>query len=262
MYKVVHYLIHKADQEHSQIETSQNSLELPFSLMLEHEFRRRNIRAQIKEVTFDFLKDPVPAFLKKYGIEKYHFICFDEMICTRFSPNFSKALIKMKNNVAALWIAIGAKPIAGRFPLATLTKEGFVCPEMKYPLRNPIDVAKKAHKVSQDGVKNQLDGILQNEVHFPDTNIVQGQVIAIDYVHSSYLDALQATIEKIPKPMTALIFIDNTQVTDFDPEEIHTAFIEGKQPILIKRFQDFSIANAKRWLCEPQTRKIDLCNST
>ena len=119
MYKVVHYLIHKADQEHSQIEASQNSLELPFSLMLEHEFRKRNIRAQIKEVTFDFLKDPVPAFLEKYGIEKDHFVCFHEMICKKFSPIFSRALIEMKNNVAALWIAIGAKPVIGRFPMAT-----------------------------------------------------------------------------------------------------------------------------------------------
>ena len=78
MYKIVHYLIHKPDQDHSDIETSQNSLELPFSLMLEYEFKRRNIRVQVQEVNFDFLKDPVPAFLKKYGIEKDHFVCFAE----------------------------------------------------------------------------------------------------------------------------------------------------------------------------------------
>ena len=119
MYRVVHYLIHKPDQDHPDIETSQNLLELPFSLMLDHDFKKRNVRVQIQEVTFDPLKDPVPAFLKKYGIEKDHFVCFDEMICKKFSPIFSRALIEMKNNVAALWIAIGAKPVIGRFPMAT-----------------------------------------------------------------------------------------------------------------------------------------------
>ena len=259
MYKIVHYLIHKPDQDHSDIETSQNSLELPFSLMLEYEFKRRNIRVQVQEVNFDFLKDPVPAFLKKYGIEKDHFVCFDEMICKRFSPTFSKALIEMKNNVAALWIALGAKPVIGRFSMAAFTKSGFVCPEMKYPLRNPIDVAKKAYKVSQDGVKNLRELGLQNEVHLPDTNLVQGQVIEIEDVHPSYLDAVQAATEKIPKPMSALIFIDVSQIADFDPEKIHTAFVERKQPILIRRSQEFSLVNAQKWLCEPQTRKTDLC---
>ena len=259
MYRVVHYLIHKPDQDHPDIETSQNLLELPFSLMLDHEFKKRNVSVQIQEVTFDSLKDPVPAFLKKYGIEKDHFVCFDEMICKKFSPIFSRALIEMKNNVAALWIAIGAKPVIGRFPMATFTKSGFVCPDLKYPLRNPIDVAKKAYKVSQDGVKNELDGILQNEVHFPDTNIVQGQVIAIEYVHSSILDALQATIEKIPKPMSALIYIDDRQIADFAPMTIHSAFAGRKQPFVIQRSQEFSIGNAQKWLCEPQTRKNDLC---
>ena len=137
--------------------------------------------------------------------------------------------------------------------------DGYREPSLKYPLRNPIDVAKKAYKVSQDGVKNELDGILQNEVHFPDTNIVQGQVIAIEYVHSSILDALQATIEKIPKPMSALIYIDDRQIADFAPMTIHSAFAGRKQPIMIQRSQEFSIGNAQKWLCEPQTRKNDLC---
>ena len=47
MYKVVHYLIHKADQEHSQIETSQNSLELPFSMNLEKETSEHKLKKSL-----------------------------------------------------------------------------------------------------------------------------------------------------------------------------------------------------------------------
>ena len=236
IHKTVHYLIHKPDQEHQDINPSENPLELPFSLMLEHEFRKKNSQVKIQEVTIDFLKNPVhvPALLEKYGIKKDHFVCFDEVVCKRIDPTFPEALIEMKKNVAALWIAIGAKPVTGSFPITTFKKNGFVCPEMKYPLRNPIYVAKTAYKVSQDGVKNQLDGILQNKVDFDDTNIVQGQVIAIENVHSSYLSALQATIEKIPPPMFALIYIDDRQITNLVPEQIQTAFVKRTQPILIQ----------------------------
>ena len=56
----------------------------------------------------------------------------------------------MKDNVAAFWVAIGAKPVIGRFSLKALEESGFECPTLSFPLRNPLEIAKNAHKITQD----------------------------------------------------------------------------------------------------------------
>ena len=58
------------------------------------------------------------------------------------SGAFLKGLKQMKDSVFALWIAIGAKSVMGRFPVTALEEIGFTCPEMKYPLRNPLQIAR------------------------------------------------------------------------------------------------------------------------
>ena len=84
----------------------------------------------------------------------------------------------MKDNVAAFWVAIGAKPVIGRFSLKALEESGFECPTLSFPLRNPLEIAKNAHKITQDGADNLLDGILRNDIDITsETNIIQGRLI-------------------------------------------------------------------------------------
>ena len=87
----------------------QNSL-LPFTLVLQKEFPTE----VVKETSFQFGVDSVKDFLKQYGIEPTHHVIFDEVICTRYNKAFIDSIVEMKNNVASLWIAMGAQPITGR----------------------------------------------------------------------------------------------------------------------------------------------------
>ena len=147
--KTVHYFVQRPDH------LQDDCFKLPFTLMLEHEFKKRKINVKVRETTFKFGFSKVKPFLKEYGIEKDHIVCFDEIICKQYSRSFSKGLNKLKDNVAALWLAIGAKPVVGSFSINAIKKSGFICPTMRYPLRNPIEIAQKAHRVSQDGAKNR-----------------------------------------------------------------------------------------------------------
>ena len=117
MNKVVHYLVHKPGTR------AETSPKLPFTLMVQDEFQKKNINVHIQETSFEFGNEELAPFLQELGIEKDHFVCFDEIICKKFSTAFSKALIDMKDNVAALWIAIGAKPVVGSFSLNQLKKQ-------------------------------------------------------------------------------------------------------------------------------------------
>ena len=71
--KVVHYLVHRPVREFG------DSAKLPFTLVLEHEFEKKNIKVHVKETTFRFGIDKLNTFLKDNGIEKDHFVCFDEV---------------------------------------------------------------------------------------------------------------------------------------------------------------------------------------
>ena len=73
-------------------------------------------------------------------------------------------LKKLKQNVAALWLAIGGKSPTGRFGLKAIEKAGFECPGMTYTLRNPLLIAKRAHKISQDAAENKVDICLNNDI--------------------------------------------------------------------------------------------------
>ena len=159
-------------------------------MMLEYEFK--NIDVQIKETTFKFGVDSLESFLNENGIESDHCICFDEVICKEYSTSFSKGLNEMKESVAAMWVAIGAKPVMGRFAIKALEKSGFNCPTLQYPLRNPLEIAKSAHEVCKNGAQNMLDGILQNPISLSaSTNIAQGQLIKVDEIQSSCSNAIK-----------------------------------------------------------------------
>ena len=87
----------------------------------------------------------------------------------------------MKGNVAALWVAMGAKPVLGPFPVKTLEDYGFVCPKLSFPLRNPLEIAKNAHMVSQEGARNLQVRNLANKIDITsDTNIIKGKKYGIN----------------------------------------------------------------------------------
>ena len=132
-------------------------------MMLEYEFKSIDVR--IKETAFKFGIDSLESFITENGIESDHCICFDEVIYVKnTSKTFSKGLNEMKESVGAMWVAIGAKPVTGRFATKALEKSGFNCPTLQYPLRNPLEIARNAHEVCENGAKNMLDGILQNPI--------------------------------------------------------------------------------------------------
>ena len=62
--KVVHYFVHRPDSDTSE----ENLAKLPFTLMLEHEFR--NLNVQIKETTFKFGIDSLENSLWKMELNK------------------------------------------------------------------------------------------------------------------------------------------------------------------------------------------------
>ena len=55
----------------------------------------------------------------------------------------------MAENVASLWVTIGAKPVIGRYK-KPLKNSGFFCPTLDFALRNSLEIIKEAMRVSQD----------------------------------------------------------------------------------------------------------------
>ena len=224
---------------------------------MEHEFQKHKVNVKISETTFQFGMDQVETFLEKHGIEKDHFVCFDEIVCQKYSQAFVDGLSELKDNVAALWLAIGGKSVTGRFAKKAIENAGFWSPEMSYPLRNPLQIARYSHRVSQDAPKNLLDICLQNDIKSsPDTTIIEGRLIKIDKTYSSYCDAIKAALEQIPSQNYAMIFIDADQLDDESLLAIYDQ-IERPKPDMITKSQEF--VKYQKWLCLPQKRKNDLC---
>ena len=247
---VVHYLINRSDNGENLLS------KLPFTLMVENEFKKTNIL--VKETSFKFGVDDVEPFLRENGIESDHVVCFDEVICKNFSTSFIDGLKEMKDQVGALWVAIGAKPILGRFSVKALEKSGFICPNLTFPLRNPLSIAKNAHKVSMDGAKNLQDGILQNDIDIsPETNIVEGKLIILETIFSSCLDAIDATLKEIPAMKSTMLFVENSTLSGAVIKEI---FVSHSRPIpIILTETEWDNEKAQRWLCKPKSRTNDLC---
>lgn len=82
----------------------------PFTLMLQNEFPE----GVVKETAFPFCTESVEGFLEEHGIEPTHHVIFDEVVCTDFSQQFVDSILKLKESVASLWIAMGSQPITGK----------------------------------------------------------------------------------------------------------------------------------------------------
>ena len=102
--EVVHYFNQRSKG------MDQNSNLLPFTLMLQKVFPS----GVVKETSFQFGVDPVEDFLEQYGIEPTHHVIFDEVICTKYNKAFVDSIVRMKNNVASLMVAMGAQPTTGK----------------------------------------------------------------------------------------------------------------------------------------------------
>jgi hypothetical protein len=147
---------------------------------------------------------------------------------------------------------------AGPFTTAQLENEGFICPKLTIPLRNPLKIAEYAYDVIKDGANNLLDyGILRSpiEISRATTNLVEGEFIKISTVEAECTDALVTALQKIPLEKKALIFLE----TEEDPETIKKAFssTNRKTPKIFTGTEETS--HLKKWLCEPQKRKFDMC---
>ena len=55
----------------------------------------------------------------------------------------------MAENVASLWVTIGAKPVIGRYK-KPLKNSGFCCPTLDFALRNPLEIVKEAMRVKMN----------------------------------------------------------------------------------------------------------------
>jgi len=198
---------------------------------------------------------------------------------------FSEFLIGMKTKVAALWVAVGGKPVTGAFSTNKLEKLGFVCPKMTYSLRCPAEITNEAQRVSQDGAKNKLENILQNNVSSPpDINIVKGLFVQTSNTHSTLKEVLQEAFKKIPSNEFAFIVIDDTQLKSECIENLEEYFSISERPIPeifakpkeLSSWSNFKINTLKfvlskqnsssklvhklkEWLCEPKKRKSDVC---
>ena len=94
---------------HRPVKMKDNSNLLPFTSVLQGQFPD----GVVKETTFQFGVDPIEDFLQEYSIEPDHNVIIDELICTKYNKQFLDSLIKLKDNVKSLWIAMGAQPVTG-----------------------------------------------------------------------------------------------------------------------------------------------------
>ena len=209
----------------------------------------------VKETSFKFGEDSLKNFFKANGIEENHHVIFDEVICSKFSKEFLNCLTRMKSKVASLWIAMGAKPSFGPFPIESFERCGFECPQLSYALRNPLNISEYAQKVIQDRGKNLLDGVLQNPINMSEAkNIVEGQLIKINKKHSSCEDAIVSALLQVPEQKFALAFINSQQMSRADIFDVSNAFSSRPKQPLIFIGSDYDEDILMKWLCQPWSR--------
>ena len=246
----VHYLVNKPKELKER--------KMPFTVILEKVFQNTNVL--VKETDFKIGMEPLGPFLEENGIKPNDFVCFDEVICNVYSKDFSNGLEEMSNSVAALWVAIGAKPVIGHYNYKRpLGNSGFFCPTLDFVLRNPMNVAEEALKISQDGHKNYLKHILQNPIDMTrsDRSLILGQVIKISEIYSSIQEAVMAGIGTVPVNKFALIFIDTRQIliTNEDlTQKITELFGSRSVPIIFDGTSECWEVFQK-WLLQPISRK-------
>ena len=156
--------------------------------------------------------------------------------------------------------------ISGPCSTMLLEEAGFVCPKLKYALRNPVRIAEYAHFVTKDGAKNLLEGVLRSPIEIPRSemnksstasNMVEGQLIQIEREFVFCRDALSEVITKIPSQKSALFFIDDREMSEDPFETIDTAFSKRPVPTIFTGSE--KTFHLKNWLVQPKRRVTDMC---
>ena len=148
--------------------------------------------------------------------------------------------------------------VLGPFSIAPLKEAGFVCPSLRYALRNPMKIAKYAQDVVQVGHENLLDyGILRSPIEKANTNLVEGQLIKIDKNHHSCEDALEAALLEIPYGKYALIFVDDRDILEASQDNLKRAFSSRQEPLIFEGIEEK--LELRKWLSEPSKRECDVC---
>ena len=146
----------------------------------------------------------------------------------------------------------------GPFSVKPLEKAGFVCPQLKYALRNPLSIAKQAQKIVQEGSINFIDGVLRTPIDTSaELNLIEGQLIKIDSVHSSWQEALFVTCQEIPHGKYGLFFIDQTKIFEDHVTRIEDVFSTRPVPCTFTGNEDTN--QLKNWLLHPKKRENDFC---
>ena len=119
-----------------------------------------------------------------------------------------------------------------------------------------MKIADHAQTLIQDGARNFLDSVLRCPIKtsLVPENMVEGQLVRSDEIHSCSNDALRSSQEKIPFGKHALFFLDDTTIDD---ECIKEAFSGRSIPIIFMGKEDTN--ELKNWLCDPENRKCDMC---
>ena len=147
----------------------------------------------------------------------------------------------------------------GPFSTKPLEDAGFHCPKLELALRNPLKISKFASKVIQDGGKNLLDyGVLRSPIDTSSSlNIVDGQLIKFEKDNFPFQEAVKETLKKIPYGRYALIFIDDRDLSENVLDEIKDLFHSRPEPQIFTETD--STSDLRKWLCEPQKRRNDMC---
>lgn len=129
---------------------------------------------------------------------------------------------------------------------------------MTYTLRNPLLIAKHAHKISQDAAENKVDICLKNDINTTvDTTIVDGSVVELKgFLTWQY--ALKAALEIIPFKRFAMAHIEASgdQITEESVCSIHKE-LRRPRPDVVTKPHDYP--KYQNWVCNPKDRKSDIC---
>ena len=122
-----------------------------------------------------------------------------------------------------------------------------------------------AQKVAQAGTKNWLKEVLRSpiEVSRAELNLVDGVLIQIDkgHVYCCYT-ALKVALQEIPSGKYAMVFIDDSQISQTEGKFSVIVNVIYKQlgredPMILE--EDYDSDVLQKWLLNPKKRFHDIC---
>ena len=168
---------------------------MPFTIMTEYEFQKQKSDVIVRETTFiPGEVSSVEAFIFDYSLTKDDHICFDEVICLNSDKKrFADDMLKLKDHVSSLWIAMGGTLEPMNVDL--LSNNGFVCPKLQYPLRNPLEIVNYVQKLMKIPNTAHMGIFLWHKVDVSDTsNLTAGQLHVLPNIYLTLNGALKVNL--------------------------------------------------------------------